>query len=455
MAGIIKGLVSDGTLPSSAKSNLATDLANGSSTVGQAVADKFAAKTELTNYVTKAEAAAGGGGGPITNTVILFGTSLEFQNGVGSTSLDIPHTTYPAPLAGRGWYHWANALTGNRLTQVRNAGISGNTYAQMRARIDADVLAYASDWVFMGAPMNDVSTGRTFTQITDDANAMLDKLKGRRVMIFTHPPHNGIDTVAEQDVLFRVNDWIRSLPTTRKNVLVADAWRAVSDGQTTTPATGLTTDGVHYSTAGAARVGKAAADALLPWLSAQPYRTSSSIDPRRIIANPALVGGTGWAVLGTGVTAAYTLDDNAPTTKAVLTYTGVTSTGNLGIQATSDTTTGLWAAGDVVQLSARIRWSGVTPLAVSAAFGPVAMLTFRAVDSTVLENVWGFVASNEFSDVTLAPTSGDAIVTTARYTVPATLASGSPINRVEVRLGFRGISAGTVTVSDVAAIKGA
>lgn len=396
--------------------------------------------------------------GPITDTVILFGTSLEAQNGSGAQTLDAPVNF--EPLQGRGWFHWANAYLGNPLTLVRNAGIGGNTYAQMRARLDADVLAHDADWVFVGAPMNDVASGRTAAAIIADGVAMLDKLSRRRVLMMTHPPHQGVDTVTERAVLTEVNTWIRSLPDTRKNVIVADAWRVLSNGVSAAPSAGMTAgattgaeDGVHYSVAAAARVGVAAADAIRGWVSARPHRVTSAADPKCFVANPSLASGTGWSVQGSGVTVAYGADDDTLTTKATLTFTGVTSTGNLGIQCQENISGGRWATGDVIQASARIRWADIAPLGVPSNFGPLVQITLRATDNTIREIFWGFTPSSQWVAPVNVPKSGDTVVTTPRVTIPATLASGAAVDRVEVRVGFRGIASGVVTVSDIAPVK--
>lgn len=391
------------------------------------------------------------GSAPISGgSVVLFGTSLEAQNGGGADELD--PSTPDLSLNGRGWFHWANAFLGNRLRMVRNAGVSGNTYAQMRARIDADVLAYPSDWVFMGGPTNDTSNGRTYAEIIADATAILDKLAGRKVLMLTAPPtvaHTG----SEIQVLFQVNAWIRRLPQTRKNIVVADVWNAIAAPGTVSPTDGLTIDGIHYNLNGAARVGRVAADAVRQWLPNTPHIVSNAADPTSVIANPTFdTNGAGWSVLGTGVTAAYEPDDMSFVNRAKLTFTGVTSTGNLGIQYEENISGGRFAIGDKVRCSARIRWENVTPLTVAARFGPLAMLSMAQTDNTVavVDKLWGFVASNQLAVPKGVPTSGDVVISTPVFTVPSTT---SPVNRIRPRFGFSGISDGVVKISDVSVVK--
>lgn len=389
------------------------------------------------------------GDGLVSGSVILFGTSLEAQNASGADAID------PAPgtfLTGRGWYHWANAYLGNSLKLIRNSGIGGNTYTQMLARVDADVLAYKSDWVFMGGPTNDTSTGRTTAEIIADATAILDKLNDRRVLLLTAPPtsaHAG----SEINVLFEVNAWIRQLPKTRRNIIVVDIWNALAAAGSVTPTTGMTIDGIHYALNGAARIGKLVADAIKPLLPNTPHSTSNAIDPTSIISNPTFdSSGSGWVVQGTGVSAAYSTADDAFVNKAVLTFTGVSSTGNLGIQYEENISGGRFAAGNQIRVSARIRWSGTAPLSVASQWGPMVLVQRVQTDNTIYggDQTWGFVPSSEWQIPSGVPSSGVAIVTTSILTIPS---SASPINRLRIRVGFRGIASGTIEITDVAACK--
>ena len=381
------------------------------------------------------------------NTVVVFGTSLEALNDGKLSDLD-PGTD---GISGRGWFHWCNAYLGNELTAVKMAGVGGNTTAQMLARVDADVLAYASDWVFIGGPTNDTSTGHAASETIANITAILDKLAGRRVLIQTGPPNSGHETLGEKSALFEVNTWIRNLPNTRPNVVVADAWRALSNG-TVTPVVGLTVDTVHYTAMAAARVGKVSADAVRRLISSTSHRTTSPDDPACIIANPQLTSGTGWSTLGTGVSSAFAPDDDTPTTKAVLTYSGVTSSGNLGIQCAEPLAGGRWAVGEIVQVTARIRWSSAVALNVVCNLGPLLMLAFRCEDNSAFEYKWGEVAGSFARVPVQHPTSGDVVISTARMTIPATNA-GSPVVAVEIRAGFRGIASGVVSVSDLSATR--
>lgn len=414
-------------------------------------ADAAAARTAIDAISTQQAAAtyATIGDGVAAASVILFGTSLEAQNENGADTID---PASGAALAGRGWFHWANAYLNNPLKLVRNAGIGGNTYAQMLARIDADVLAHQSDWVFMGGPTNDTSTGRTTAEIIADATAILEKLKGRKVLLLTAPPTSA-HTGSEINVLFEVNAWIRQLPQARRNVIVVDIWNALAAPGSVTPATGMTVDGIHYTLNGAARIGKIVADTIKQWIPNAPYRTSNGVDPTSVIANPTFdSSGSGWVVLGTGVSAAYSAAEDSFVNKAVLTFSGVSSTGNLGIQYEENISGGRFAPGDRIRISARITWSGTTSLGAASQWGPMVLVQRVQTDNAVYggDQTWGFVPSSQWAIPTGVPSAGVAVVTTAILTIPS---SASPINRLRVRFGFRGIASGTIEITDVAACK--
>lgn len=389
------------------------------------------------------------GDGMTAGSVILFGTSLENQNGSGADVVDPASGT---ALNGRGWFHWTNAYLGNQLKLIRNSGIGSNTYAQMLARVDADVLAYNSDWVFMGGPTNDTSTGRTTVEIIADITALLDKLKSRKVLLLTAPPtsaHSG----TEITVLFEINAWIRQLPLTHRNIIVVDVWSALAAPGSVTPLTGMTTDGIHYSASGAVRIGKLAADALRPWIASAPAGVSNAIDPTSVIANPTFdSSGSGWTAQGTGVSAAYTLAEDTFVNKAVLTYSGVTSTGNLGVQYEENISGGRFAPGNQIQVTARIKWTNTAVLSSVTNWGPVLLVQRVQTDNTVNggDHVWGFVPSAQLLAPVGVPASGTAVVTTSILTIPS---SSSPINRLRIRVGFRGIESGTVEVTDIVARK--
>lgn len=97
-------------------------------------------------------------------TWICFGDSITEGNG-------------PIP----GYFALASVLSGQQLRLVRNAGIGGNTTAQMLARVQADVVAYAPAYCIVLGGTNDSSVAVSVTQA--NLTAIYDGSHGRE-----HPP---------------------------------------------------------------------------------------------------------------------------------------------------------------------------------------------------------------------------------------------------------------------------
>lgn len=380
--------------------------------------------------------------GPLKNTVVLFGTSLENQNGLGGNP--VVTTTADANLA-RGWFTHCNAFAGGILTMVRNAGIGGNTYAQMLARIDADVLAYDSDWVFVGGPTNDISQGRTAADIIADATTILDRLEaaGRRVLILNAPPSTGYDGPAKLAVLGEVNNWFSLLPIRRRGVIVVDVFSVLADPATAFPATNMANDSVHYSTHGALRVGKAAADELVKWLPGRLQVPSSPFGS--VIANPHFGGnGNSWTA-HSGVTATYQAADGTWGNKAMLAFSGFTDATGRGIEFFEHVDNGRWAVGDIIQAGGRIKWSSLVPVGVASLCQPFVRIRFRKTDDSfnTFEVYWSYQPSGQWLAPTGVPAAGEMTVRTPRVQIPA------GTNRVYVAYGFQGAASASVEVDRV------
>lgn len=391
----------------------------------------------------------------VANTVVLFGTSLEAQNYTGSDILNAGSNT---ALNGRGWFTWCNAFTGDQLKLVANAGVGGNTYAQMLARINTDVLAYESDWVFIGGPVNDIIQGRTAAAIIADATAILDALRGRKVLILTATPTASYNTTAMKTVLSTVNAWINDLPKIRRGVTVADAWATLADRATGAGATGMTilgssgspTDDIHWSVAGAIRVGKVAAAAIAARIANVPKKASHNADPLSVIANPEfLTAGSGWALYG--ATVAYAAAADYFGNKATLTVAANTVNDERAINFLENISGARFAAGSIVQASVRVKWSGLVGLGIAAKCTPVLVVRQRRTDGTFGPEaaVLG-VSSSQLVVPNAIPTTGDVVFTTTKLTIEA---SASPIDRLYVYLGWVGASDVVAEFSELSVLK--
>lgn len=390
--------------------------------------------------------------GAAKTTAIIFGTSLEAQNELPVDTLD------PGPNTatnGRGWVNWLVGYLEGSIYITRNAGVGGNTYAQMRARIATDVLAYPSDWVLMGGPTNDISTGRSTADIVADLNAMLDALAaaGRKVLLLDAPPNSGYDTAGKRTVLHEVNAYIAAIPTTRRNVFPVGVWKLLANRSTGFPATGMAVDSVHYTTQGAQRVGRAASIRMRPLIPIVSSLQSSAVDGRSWLANPTFEGpGTGWAITGgSATTATYATEDDGWGQKALLAVAGMATADLTGIEFVENISGGRFAPGNIVTAQARIKWSSLVPLSASSRCAPAIRL--RARNSTAAggafakDYTWGNVASSFNAVPAGAPTSGDMVLQLPKFTI------GPDVDRMYLAVGFWGAASVNVEVTDVAATK--
>jgi PKD repeat protein len=396
---------------------------------------------------------------PKANTVVIIGPSLEEQIGQGSETIDPAFITgqpLTSSMRARGWFHWANGFLGNQLDLVINSGVGGNRYDQMLARFDADVMAYPSDWVFIGSPTNDVTFGRSSTQIIADLEAMLDKCAadGRRVVIHNIPPRGSFVTTALRLVVAEVNRYIADLAFTRAGVIPVDINTPLADPNTGYPAIGTTVDGTHYSIPGAALLGAATADALRGVFANRPALVSGSADPRRIISNPAFTGGgTGWVALsGTSLSFA----SKGFSAKAVAAIAGNTAITSLrGMSFTEHVAGGLFQPGDVVQVTARIKWTDLVALGGNTPAAPVLRLEQMDSGGAVVKTANALhAATSEWvtypnDDLTPKPTpkSGEMVLTTWKTVIQPTT------DRVRLLIGWIGAASVTMEVSEVAPLK--
>lgn len=112
---------------------------------------------------------------------------------------------------------WLNLLSGlsyGALRMVRNAGIPGNTTAQMLARYQADVLAYRPDMIVLEAiTPNDTAARTTNEAIRGNIKSMVEQglAIGARVVVCTGPPQVD-DTINAR--MIENSIWLKSYAAT-------------------------------------------------------------------------------------------------------------------------------------------------------------------------------------------------------------------------------------------------
>lgn len=248
------------------------------------------------------------------NTVVIAGDSITAMHQNVSGTRDAYGGIFYNDT--RGYWTWASAFLRHRLKLVKNAGVSGNTSAQLLARFDADVVAYRPGYVVLLIGTNDMIATTSLATLQSNVTAMLDKCDamGALPIVLTLPPYSGAST-AQLGVLHGYNYWLKTQGRTRRNLAVVDIHPALSDATAAdewinSTVAQFTADGTHSGAWGAARIGRLLADTLtplvpavdtLPFSSAEAGGALSLASPN-LLANPGLTGTTG--TLLNGVTGA-------------------------------------------------------------------------------------------------------------------------------------------------------
>lgn len=154
------------------------------------------------------------------------------------------------------WLAMANASAGYPASFIRNAGVSGNTTAQMAARVTADVVAYNPKVCLVLGGTNDAAAGTGSAVTIANLISIFDALVGAgiRPVACTVPPRTGISAPEERETISGTNTWLRdnfqSLYPTGK---LCDWFSVLSeDGNVDNPVDAYFSDGIHFNAAGAA-----------------------------------------------------------------------------------------------------------------------------------------------------------------------------------------------------------
>ena len=227
------------------------------------------------------------------NTVALLGASIANMGGgdlVGTSPL----------TRADGFFPWANASLGGRLTLVKNAGVGGNTSAQILARVtDVTGLATMPGYCILpDCATNDLVAGTASATIITNLQAICDALqaKGITVVICTVLPIAG--NAAHVQRQEEVSRWIRDR-SEQPGFIVCDWAARWGDPTTVGPKAGYSTDGVHPTPVGAGAIGRVLAEALRPHLGGSIELASHNLDQLTINLNPMMVGTGGTASTGT------------------------------------------------------------------------------------------------------------------------------------------------------------
>lgn len=192
---------------------------------------------------------------------------------------------------------------GPYLHLLKNAGVAGNTTAQMVARMVADIPA-TSEVVLIGEGPNDQGAGVTVAQHIANLATIIEyvlSIGAVPVLIAAPPKSSGVTTI---------NNYVAAehALAERYGILFCDPWMTVVDTATGSYASGFNGDGVHPNYAGHVEAGIQLADLLIG-------AKKTTWQPRDNVggSSPYLLGGSnrlmltvssglasGWTLIGTG-----------------------------------------------------------------------------------------------------------------------------------------------------------
>jgi lysophospholipase L1-like esterase len=300
-------------------------------------------------------------------SVVVAGDSLTQGNSSSSAGMWSWGTSYA---------EGALMMAGPRFRLLANAGISGNTAAQLLARLDADVLAYAPDLCPLLIGTNDITSGMSDSAITSMMNTIeqivLRLLRaGIMPVIATPPPNDG--AIAEAKKI----QWFYYALAQYYGLPLIDMFRALVDPADGSWATGLNVDSKHPNAAGIAVMQSAAAAVLtnLEKSACPPYLAAVSETSANGFANAVMNGAfanaaasptpDGWTVVTTGATQTL-VSAPQPYTGNTVRYDKTAASSQNALQAASITSAGAgFAVGDVLDINVRLKTSGLTPASAS------------------------------------------------------------------------------------------
>lgn len=218
-------------------------------------------------------------------TVVLLGDSITANNnsaGTGGTQ-----------TSATGYFTWANMLMGSPLKVLSNAGVAGNTTAQMLARIGSDVLSYAPGYCVVHMATNDIEQGLDIDAVTiPNMLSICAQLKAAgivTILLTTIPNDGSANTNVKKAATAKVLNWQRTLAARLPGVIVVDTARALTDPATGFALSGYLADSLHPNARGARIMGKAISAALSTQFVA-PEVWTGMLDPRSYGANPGMNG---------------------------------------------------------------------------------------------------------------------------------------------------------------------
>ncbi len=233
------------------------------------------------------------------NTTVFLGDSI--------TAFGNAYETQPSNTYGWGWTAQATFLSKGRILQVNNAGIPGNTLAQMLARFSTDVTPYSPAKVVIAGGTNDIPT-TTFTAAqlsaaTATLGSIIDAAEaaGIQPIVCDVPPRQDAPVAIHEANAKALTAAIKTLVAAKQvqygNVVMFDLYSVLANASGGYISGYDLPDGIHPSVKGATAVAKAfLTDTALQYSSSAylPWSNSSSINlvPNALFFEPI---GSSWS----------------------------------------------------------------------------------------------------------------------------------------------------------------
>lgn len=259
------------------------------------------------------------------------------------------------------WPMYAAMLTDQKINLVRNAGIGGETTAQMLARFDTDVTPVNPGVVTLLAGTNEMNAPERAGWQTNML-ALIAKVRsiGALPVLVTLPPAG---TNVTEPVIR--NAWLRKIATEQR-LPVLDFYTLATDPLTAQMAAAMgDSDDIHPGNAGKFLWGQHAANVLGPLLPpGGPRAAGANNDGVNKVLNPLMQGtpingrAPDWSGSALPAGASFTVQDNAAWLGGKvqrITNDGVAEAGMMQVRALTDT--GI-AVGDRIAYSGRMTVSG-------------------------------------------------------------------------------------------------
>ena len=182
----------------------------------------------------------------------------------------------------RGIFNYANMAMGNPFQLVKNAGVAGQTSAQVLATLASDLAGVDCGYCLVFAGGNDIIGGVPLTTIISNLSAIYDYLIGQGItpIATTISPAGGTVPSTAVKTQQRLNKWIMEEATRTFGIKCFDAYRYSVNptAGTDTWRTGYSQDGIHPVSVGSQALGFALASFLQVELDLAPrYSTISSL----------------------------------------------------------------------------------------------------------------------------------------------------------------------------------